>query len=310
MSRKKDIAAEQRPLTPEAVADLYESAIDPTAWSGFATTVGRAVGVEGAAVVLMNGTDVTDVTVTEAIRADAADYQTYYQHLDPWRVIATRTLPDQVVLSSEIVPERDFLASEFYNDYARRFGMFRPMNVYFGIGGTMAAAIGVEEPFTRRPFEAGDKPVLERLAPFIKRALQLRVRIGHQHLPGRLSLAGLDTLAIGMVICDASANIVYANRAAEDLAARSGALALGRRGGGLQATRPDEARRFSAAICDAAGGGTGAAMNLVGRSGRLPLVALVCALPRSLAGDGVVGYALVALRALSDDAAFSETMLV
>jgi DNA-binding CsgD family transcriptional regulator len=170
------------------------------------------------------------------------------------------------------------------------------------------AAIAVNLPDFKRPFERHEKRRLQALVPHIKRALQIRLRRHRQVLPTSAQGLVLDALAFAVVVCDAGARVVCANAAAESLA-RTGKGILFRGGRKrLGAPIPGEARTLVALIHDAACGGSGGAIRLASRDGA-KLLALVTPLPRGAAGLGGRGHALVALRAACDDPPFTQTTL-
>lgn len=114
--------------TPELIADLFDAATDDSAWAALAAKIAGLVGVEGGAVMLVQDGEIVDMSITANIHAVSGPYQSYYNKLDPWRVRAPLVPAGVVMLSSEIFPERELVKTEFYNDFARSFGMRRPLN--------------------------------------------------------------------------------------------------------------------------------------------------------------------------------------
>ena len=73
------------------------------------------------------------------------------------------------------------------------------------------ATVSIERVQAKTPFESSDKPRFQRLVPYVKGALQLRLRQrGHTQHAGTYA-ASLDALAFGVVICNARAEIRFAN---------------------------------------------------------------------------------------------------
>ena len=140
----------------------------------------------------------------------------YYRDISPWRVEAENAIRSgfapigRVVRGEDIVPDREFLNSEFYNDFGRHAG-FRHM-----IGGLLSAETAVSIAFTRDvaagPFDERDRHTLQSLMPHLQRALQLRKRFEPD--ASRLGAGALDALSIAVMVVDGNMRVKLANAAA------------------------------------------------------------------------------------------------
>lgn len=301
--------ARQKP-TADLIADIYEAAVDDESWPGFARILADAVGAPTSAVWIWDRAQVRDLTVTEDGLDTDRPYRAHFWRLDPWQAAARRSPLEWIWLGGEIFSEQALVRTEFYNDFARHFGLFRPMAVNMQLAPGIFATASLERPGSRRLFDTADKPKLERLIPHVKRALQLRLRQQAHGPPRQTTAATLDAFTFGIVICDAQGRIVLANAAAEDMARVTGAVALGGNRKGIGTPVPSESRRLSAFIADAASGGLGGAMRIKGPRGTA-LIALVTALPRGFAParQTTQGLALVTLRSTMNNLSLSAAML-
>ncbi len=119
--------------------------------------------------------------------------------------------------------------------------------------------------------------------------------------------AALHAIAFGIVVCDAEARTVHANAAAESVG-RQVAVRLANPMRAISARTPEETRRLTAIIQQAARNGRSGLMRMHDSHGRVAVIALVkplLPLRRKPAG----GYALLALRPVREVATFTETML-
>lgn len=299
-------------LSAEAIGDIYEAALDEGCWPSLAETVTSAAGVENGAVWIVDGNGIVDFSITEDGHASQAPYLAHYSKLDVWSQSMMQGPLDRVRLGSEVFPERELVRTEFYNDFLRPNGIFRPMAAVLRLGGGAFATVSAVRLGTRKLLEQSDKPRLERVLPHVRRALQLRLRQRERLRRERIHAAALDAFAFGVLVCAADGRILLANKAAAALAAAGAGIMLGDRRKGLGTLLQSEAKALAALVRDAANGGSGGGMRLTGRGGGAELVALVTPLPRNfgLPGGGALPpYALVTLRSARDSPSFSAEIL-
>jgi DNA-binding CsgD family transcriptional regulator len=297
-------------LSPDVIADIFEAAVDDQRWNGIASIVAAAVGVPVAGVFFVDQGQVLDLSFTEEGAESQKPYLTHYFKYDVWQKGHMRTPWDRVHLGGELFPERELVKTEFYNDFARHFGMFRPMGAIMQLARGTFATVSVNRPPSSRLLEQNDKRRLERLLPYMRRALQLRH--AHRKNAARAVQETLDALAFGIVVCETGGRIMFANAAAEALALAGAGIVLGPAGKGLSALLPGETRRLAVLVNDAGSGGSGGVIRLTGRNGGTELVALVTPLPRRLEVDGSAGRkgVLVTLRSARDSPSFTAEMLI
>jgi DNA-binding NarL/FixJ family response regulator len=169
------------------------------------------------------------------------------------------------VRGEDIVPDREFLDSEFYNDYGRHAG-FRHM-----IGGLLSTETAVSIAFTRDaaagPFEEHDRHVLQLLMPHLQRAIQLRNRFEPD--ASRLGAGALDALSIAVIVVDGTLRVKHANAAAVALTNGHCGMTVSRTGPDrspgntlLSARHPDDHSRLSQLVAAVAKGGSGCALRM------------------------------------------------
>lgn len=296
-------------LTPDFIADLYGAALENEDLTAFAALIAQAVGTVAAAVWLSDGRQVYDIGLCGSVVESQDPYLAHYSRQDIWNMNLIRTPPDRVSLSCEHTPENEIVRTEFYNDFARRFGLFRSMSAWVQIGPDARATIAIEEPWAKKLLEEPDKARLAPVIPHAKGALRLRNRRQRSLPPADIHSGALDALGFGAVICDAQGRMLSCNVAAELMARAGGGLVLPKRGKSLSALAYAETQQLLALIYNAASRGPGGSLRLTGQDGGASVVALVTPVPANLGPRGS-GYALVALRSLRDAPSFSDDMLV
>ena len=296
-------------LSADLIADIYAAAVGRGELAALANIVSTAMGVDSTGLWVIEEGRIVDMATSAVLRETEKPYLAHFHRLDPWQQASLGHL-DRVVLGSELFSERQLVKTEFYNDFARPAGLYRPMGATVRLAPGVLAVFGIEQPGTRLLFEPEDKRPLQRMMPHLRRALQLRLTQRKSTPRGQLHAAALDALAFGVVVCEATGRIVLANTAAEGLARAGAGIILGHRGKALGATVGTEARALAALVHDAANNGPGGVIRLSGRTGGAELVALVTPLPREFGLAGGAACALVTLRSIWDNPSFSTDALI
>ena len=208
------------------------------------------------------------------------------------------------------MPDAEFLRSEFYCDFGRRYGLRYVVGTVVQLGEAGAMPIGLHRPEGMERFGAGEKRLLEAVLPHLRRALQLRHRLdGAAAAAAPPGTAALDALSMGVLVVDAELRVLVANAAAEAMTAGPGAALRLRRatvgtGGGAAATiaeaghRADRAALGELVRAVALGGHSGGALRLRDAASTPALATLVMPLPRRLSETPGAGMGRTADRAL------------
>lgn len=150
-----------------------------------------------------------------------------------------------VVMRRTILSDREFLASDYYNDVIRPLNGFH--SAFFRQETTRAGfALAVCRPRYADDFAAGDRAILNGLLPHLTHAVELydRLRISEQRSE---SLARLvDSLETGVILTDAAARPILINERAERIIREADGLAV--IAAGLVAATPFATRRLREAI--------------------------------------------------------------
>ncbi len=303
--------------------EIYDAAAGGTPWATIGESLKRLVNASNGWLVV---TDPTAERGELLYRADYPDkdiaaYQTYYRHVDLWTIRTAEAVrrvdpnaPPKARTSGHLVPDAEYVRSEFYADLGRRVGLRHVVGtvVPLGAGGLMPVCLHRAD--GEAPFDHADARLLDCLLPHLRRAMQLRHRLNPGVSAASSTFAALDALATPVVVVDAEMRVVVANAAAEALAAAGSALRItgqkngpGARQRVLSALHHEDHRALAALVrATALGGSPGGGMRLRDAALDPALAALISPLPRRLADappDGlsgrVAGQALVLLRDLT-----------
>lgn len=293
---------------------VYDAASGELSWDSAGQELRRLVGANTVSlwvgqpavgrVEMLCTTEVPDPDWAQRVYAER------YFALDTWttaviREFATEARP-RVWLGPELVPQQDYQRSEFYQDFARRLGVFELIAACAPIADGDSVFLGLHRPEGVEGFSERDRQVLVQVLPHLQRALVLRRRLSASPR-APLSTAALELTGNAVVIVDADARILFASTAAEALMAEGAAVRGSRTGPTAGATRvlgaahkTDDAELRGLVRATSLGRGAGATLMLRGPLPAENLAALVSRIPGALAPSGPFsGAVMVMLRPLA-----------
>jgi len=261
----------------EAIGLLYDATLGHVAWSD----VGRYLTslFDGATLTLtMQASPSSPVDIVDMqgmIPKVVELYGAHYYEDDPWRMAALKLgIIDRAVLGTDLVSNLEWQNSRLYSELVRPY-----TDVFHGImaSGTLPGGgvygFGLHRPRRAAPFKREAAERLQRLLPHVRRALQVRARLGAVHREGMAAAAALDHLSVGVVRLTERGRLVVANRAALAMLDENDGLLL--TAGGVHAALADDDAKLQRAIAQAAqitageaGGGAGGYLRIARPSGR------------------------------------------
>jgi DNA-binding CsgD family transcriptional regulator/PAS domain-containing protein len=170
-------------------------------------------------------------------------YNEYYGRIDPRRALAEALGPGQPFACHQHYDERFVGGSEFYQDF------LIPCGLRYMVGSTLArddrhrASVALLRATGRPEFSAGDIETAWRIAPHLRRAMEMMLRTGHIADALAAGDRALDCLDMGVAVLDDARGVRYLNPAAEGML-RPGAC-MGVVAGRLVAVQRDCAARLA-----------------------------------------------------------------
>jgi len=310
---------------------IYAAAAGDTHWLGVGEQMCALVGARSASLMVgdyLSGQE--EILCLPAIPIEAAiAYRARFRAVDLWTQRATQLAgsePPRIMLHGEaLVPDAEFLRSEFYNDFGCHYGLRWVVGTVLPLGEAGVMPLGLHRPAGAPPFGEAERRLLAQAMPHLIRALQLRHRLALIRTPAT-GFEALDALPSAVAIVDGHARLLLANAAAERLAAGGGTLRFERLSGiglGIAAGTIVLARQSAdtaalhrmiaaTALCGSAGG----ALRLHDEDGMATLAAMVAPLPRRFGrrlderSGRVPGQALLLLRPLGGDRALPRVAVL
>jgi DNA-binding CsgD family transcriptional regulator len=230
----------------DMIGRIYEAAEDPHVWSD----VLRSLGNEFRSTVngfVLNDKNTPGGEVSASDSPDirlVKDYNSYYysKNVLLQRMSAMMT-PRRLLNSSEVMHDPDLLATEYYEDFLRRWDIFYFLGAVITSDATSNAVLSLARSRKSGAFTSSELDLLTVLIPHLQRAARLsgafaRLRQGRDEV--------LDRLPMGIIVLDESGKVEFLNRAAETILEKKDGLCWSSEG--VSAVDPTQASRLSAVI--------------------------------------------------------------
>jgi DNA-binding CsgD family transcriptional regulator len=214
------------------VADIYDAALDPTRWDQALRHVCSVTGGNNSSLVLYDQGKRRRPHIIAANfdPLQIRKYDEYFCQIDPLAPILERSLPGVIVTARSATQESQ-RCGEFYNDWAHpnQTGDTVFVNVTAGDEGVCTFMIG--HAWGLEPFPTPEVlRVAGLLASHLQRALHAQLDFGDLSLVRAGALDLIDRWRHGCILISSTGAVLYANRAANQIAASGDGLTLAARG--------------------------------------------------------------------------------
>jgi DNA-binding CsgD family transcriptional regulator len=167
--------------------------------------------------------------------------------------------------------------TEIFNEWYKPQGAEALMRTNLLIEGPVSTVVTVGRRYSEGDFDTSEIRLFAALIPHLQRAVQLQLRLAGVEGPPTGTAEMLNRLVQGVLLVDAGARVIFANRAAERMLRAGSGVFLGR--DGLRAETAGDTRLLRQIIADCAEprdelGGAGGRVRL-SREDRAPLTVLV-----------------------------------
>jgi len=284
---------------------IYDSATGSNAWTDFGAAVGRLFGASACSVAGYNFRSREGFFhFSSGVRAEfRASYEARYSQLDVWlRRESAHRIPCTVHVGQHLISDAELLSSEFYQEWLRPQNLFHRLSTVLVREEANLCYFAMLRPPDDKPFGPEEVRALRRLAPHLRRAVQLRGRLAMLEGEREAALEVLNRLPNGVVLCEEDGTPVIVNELGKHLLSEGEALTV--RGGRLsahsQADTEQLQRLISAAASTTRGDAadTGGTLSIRRPSGLRPMSVLV--LPVHVP-PGVPGHSRIAAAVFISD---------
>lgn len=210
-----------------AIADIHGAGADGALWEPALQRVGSLL--NSPTIALAARDPAGGLGYVASVRPEpraATEYAQHYYKLDRLNPMLARTQVGTVLTNRMVMPQSEFVRTEFYADYAGRYAMDEAMQGHVFASSAGAGYLGLVRPSRLGTFERDEMRLLGLLLPHVRQAMHTRHLLATLGIQRDSALDALDHLGYGVVVVDAQAGIVYANAAAEAVLGKGDGLGV------------------------------------------------------------------------------------
>jgi DNA-binding CsgD family transcriptional regulator/PAS domain-containing protein len=235
----------------ELVGLIYDTALDPDAWP---IMLNRLADILSTLCGVIRGCDSSiDVTAIKASQSDPDYFRSFTEWWARLNVAwkSSGKLPVSAIMVPEMVmPHHEFWHTDLYSEWCERQEVEAAVATNLSIEGPSSMVQEAHSPDAKGDLDPRATRLFAALIPHLQRAVQLQLRLAGLGGPREGSAGILNQLLQGVLLVDAEARVIFANRAAEDVLRAGRGLFVGR--DGLRAQIQSETRRLRRIIGDCA----------------------------------------------------------
>lgn len=213
------------------VDGIYEAGIDAQRWPGTLDQLVAASGTRIAGLkIVARGRAAFILASTGADRAAVSLYNAHYHRIDPVAAAVERRPVGTLFTDRQLIPKDQLTRTEFYNDWVRPQDFGDCVMVTLFRDPTRSGVLCIAAPERLEAFGSQSLQFLQRLTPHVQRAARVTLKMADLEALRSAGFEALDSLSEGVVLTDADAHVVFANRAAEATIARADGIGVDRIG--------------------------------------------------------------------------------
>ena len=256
--RRPGFVPAEDPIAP-VIPLIYEAALAPERWPAVLAALARSFGGSAAGLRAATAGAAPSITSSHGVEPGAIrSYDALWGALDPVTAAAGAGAAWGRPATARQAAGTALEGTPFFAGWMRPNGIDDDLCLSLLPPVPHRAVLGIARPPRRPRFGATEATALARLAPHLRRAVEVHRRLAAPLAAGPMA-AALDRLAHAIVLADAGGAMAWANRAALALLAEADGIGLDRHGR-LRAAMPAAARGAAPRPCfGPCRGGCGAA---------------------------------------------------
>lgn len=225
---------------------LYEAAMNPESWKPFLEALRLQLGGNYASLIVRPG-NADDVGLIVSVAGDRRDLQPNCPQisLSPFRGMPT----DRIVTVGDVMPESEWRASSYYNDWCKQMEVFHVMSADIVTKDSCIYGLRITRSEGASAFNKQERAFGSMLLPHIKRALNLHLSVNQDRQVISLYSKATAQLMVGVVILDQNGSVLELNPAAASILDMQDGLKIS--GGVLEANYANDNRKLQRLIKDA-----------------------------------------------------------
>lgn len=208
------------PLELEAfsatLGNLYQGPLESVPWMSFLNELNRLLDSKFVTFILRPPSSSADglmVNTTGTTAEATASYNQHFYALDPFVGLPS----GQVVSSTEVIAEQEWLASEFYKRFLEPAGVMHVLGADLHTQDGAQCRLRISRGPDQPPFSPTDKALLEIFVPHLERTVCMHTLLNRFESERNLYAGAVDQMAVGTIILDEDGKLLQTNQAAERL---------------------------------------------------------------------------------------------
>jgi DNA-binding CsgD family transcriptional regulator len=199
---------------------LYESAADQTRWPDFLYKLANITKAT-AAVLVVHDTECQHHSINMSVGVDPAStalYRQYFGERDEWwRRGQSVIRPGWVGTGDMLCPRPILHASEFYNDFLKRFDVSQICGAGLDVRAGYSANISITRSHRQSDFEEHEVALLRFLVPHLQRAVKLQDKIALLNAKIQIAECTIESTGVGTIFTALSGRVLLTNPMADSI---------------------------------------------------------------------------------------------
>ena len=207
---------------------IYQGALEQQPWQSALPALREALDARVASLVLRPPSAQDQGVILNCVRPEQDDEGSSQVLADPsdWEVAVYReqffaldpfaNLPlDQVITLEDLLPERELMASDYYQHYLEPIGLFQILGVDTAEPDGMLARLRFSRRRAEPRFEARERELLGLITPHLRRAIQIYAKLNRMASERDVYAGAVSQLAVATIILDEQARVLNCNSVAQ-----------------------------------------------------------------------------------------------
>ena len=228
----------------QLIDEVYKAAFGERSWEDLAPEIARVFNSTSTSLqVQRQVASSANLSMTDKVGSRIDDYGRHYWRRDTRvdRAVATVSLL-QGAGSEDLVAEREFEETEFYQDWCRHLDVSYVVGSVFSTECGELGVLGIHHPRSAGTCTSEDKQAVAQFLPHLQRALRLRELLGSAALIAEASREMLGRFQTAAVVVTGDGRVLHANPDAAQLLAEGSAIRW--RNGRISSSRETDAAQL------------------------------------------------------------------
>jgi len=207
---------------------IYDAAADDSLWVAVLQEIANLTDSAGGVLLCQSGRDRTLFFEHHCNTSDECIRVLKERHvLNPWTIhMATNQPVGVVVASDEILALSELRQTAFFDEVLRPQGLGHSAMIGLAQKPDFGVAFSMNRGPSQGSYSERELRFLQKLTPHLQRSMKLGLRVDAYKALQRAEFRTLDSLAVGVILLDRKARILFANTAARSFEGEHGPLSL------------------------------------------------------------------------------------